>query len=172
MFGPDGSLRPIASDDLIVDEVLGNVFQIDYDGLSPAERAILTALAKQPINSAELSNVLGVRLNLLHNQLYGLQQLGLINRTNGVYQIANFFLQNWLETRRMQGAPDDVSRHTPSEDKATLSKKLGEARSNLNLIQERKAEYVLEVDMPLQLIKEERRLRDRIIDLEQQLNAK
>ena len=171
LFRPDGSLRPIESDDLIVDEALGSVFQTDYDGLSSAERAILIALAKQPAGPAELSQVLSIRLDLLRNHLYVLQQVGLISRTESTYQIANFFLQNWLETDRMQNSPNGARRYPPPEDKATLSKQLAEARNNLRLIEERKAQYVLEVDVPLQLVKEERRLKDRIAELEQQVSA-
>lgn len=46
---------------------------------------------------------------------------------------------------------------------------LAEARENLLLIQERKSEYVEETDIPLQLIKDERRLLKRIEQLERQL---
>jgi hypothetical protein len=171
LFKPDGSLRPIESDDLIVDEALGSVFQSDYDGFSSAERAILITLSKQPAGIDELARILGIHhLGLLNNQLHGLQQVGLISRTDGVYQIANFFLQNWLETGRMHDSLEGVSRHTLPEDKATLNRQIDEAHNNLRLIEERQAQYVLEVDVPLQLIKEERRLKDRIADLEQQLS--
>ena len=51
----------------------------------------------------------------------------------------------------------------------SLRRQLAEARTNLRLIEERKAEFVMGTDVPLQLIKEERRLRDRIAELEQQL---
>jgi hypothetical protein len=54
-------------------------------------------------------------------------------------------------------------------DRASLQLQLNEARTNLKLIEERTAEYVLEVDVPLQLIKEQRRLRERIAELERQL---
>jgi len=54
-------------------------------------------------------------------------------------------------------------------DIASLRRQLGEARENLCLIEERKSEYVIAVDVPLQLVKEERRLRERIAELERQL---
>ena len=57
------------------------------------------------------------------------------------------------------------------EDRASLERQLQSARENLRLIGDRKAEYVLEVDVPLQLIKEERRLRERVAELEQKLSA-
>jgi tetratricopeptide (TPR) repeat protein len=61
----------------------------------------------------------------------------------------------------------------------SLRRQLAEAEENLRLILERKAEYVLDVDVPLQLIKNERRLeveitglRERLIELAQaQLDA-
>jgi nucleotide-binding universal stress UspA family protein len=57
------------------------------------------------------------------------------------------------------------------EDLASLRRQLAEARENLRLIQERKAEYVLSTDVPLQIVKEERHLLDRIAELEQRLAA-
>jgi|GEM_PF-2434428 len=52
----------------------------------------------------------------------------------------------------------------------SLRKQLAEAEYNLRLIQERKSEYVLETDVPLQLIKEERRLLKLIEKLQQSIN--
>lgn len=48
---------------------------------------------------------------------------------------------------------------------------LAEARENLRLIQERKSQFVLETDIPLQLIKEEQRLLKRIEELEQSASS-
>lgn len=56
-------------------------------------------------------------------------------------------------------------------DETSLRRQLSEAEANLKLIQERKSQYVLEVDVPLQLIKEERNLLERITDLKRQLGA-
>jgi hypothetical protein len=52
----------------------------------------------------------------------------------------------------------------------TLRKQLAEARENLALILQRKAEYVLRTDVPLQLIKEERRLTRLVRDLEDEVD--
>jgi formylglycine-generating enzyme required for sulfatase activity len=60
---------------------------------------------------------------------------------------------------------------TDLPDKDSLQRQLAEAHENLRLIQERKAEFVLSTDVPLQLVKEERRLLDVIAELEQQLTA-
>ncbi len=57
------------------------------------------------------------------------------------------------------------------EDLSSLRRQLAEARENLRLIQERKDQYVLSTDVPLQLVKEERRWLDRIAELEQRLGA-
>ena len=51
----------------------------------------------------------------------------------------------------------------------SLHEQLTEAEENLRLIQERKAEYVLETDVPLLLIKDERRLEAQIADLRARL---
>ena len=51
----------------------------------------------------------------------------------------------------------------------SMQRQLAEAEENLRLIQERKAEYVLETDIPLQLVKEERRLESRIHWLERRI---
>jgi hypothetical protein len=55
-------------------------------------------------------------------------------------------------------------------DRVSVQRQLDSARENLRLIEERKAEYVLEVDIPMQLIKEERKLKERIAELEQKLS--
>ena len=53
-----------------------------------------------------------------------------------------------------------------ADDIASLRRQLEEALENLRLIEERKSQYVMAVDVPLQLVKEERRLRERIAELE------
>ena len=45
-----------------------------------------------------------------------------------------------------------------SEPIRSVREQLAAAGENLRLVQERKAEYVLETDVPLQLIREDRRL--------------
>jgi hypothetical protein len=57
------------------------------------------------------------------------------------------------------------------QNRTSLQRQLNEARANLQLIEERKAEFVMGTDVPLQLIKEERRLLDRIAALEAQLGS-
>lgn len=52
---------------------------------------------------------------------------------------------------------------------ASLEKQLSEAAENLQLIDERIAQYVQEVDVPLQLIKDQRRLQRWIARLQRQI---
>jgi hypothetical protein len=55
------------------------------------------------------------------------------------------------------------------DERASLERQLAEQRENLRLIEERKAMFVQETDIPPQLIKDERHTRQRIADLEQRL---
>jgi hypothetical protein len=57
----------------------------------------------------------------------------------------------------------------PPDEIASLQRQLKEAQENLRLIEERKAEYVLETDVPLQLLKEARHKREQIEALERKL---
>jgi 3'-phosphoadenosine 5'-phosphosulfate sulfotransferase (PAPS reductase)/FAD synthetase len=54
---------------------------------------------------------------------------------------------------------------------ASLVKQLSDAEENLRLIEERIAEYVQSVDVPLQLIKDQRRLQKQIARLRRQIAA-
>lgn len=53
-----------------------------------------------------------------------------------------------------------------SQDRASLEYQLAESYTSLRLIEERRAEFVQETDIPLTLIKNERRLRQRIAEIE------
>ena len=57
----------------------------------------------------------------------------------------------------------------PKEQLASLRRTLAEEEGNLLLIEEQKARYVLETEIPVTLIKEERRKRDRIAELVQRI---
>lgn len=50
-----------------------------------------------------------------------------------------------------------------------LRRQLAEDRENLRLVRERKSQYVIETDIPLQLIKAERSLLERIREKEQRI---
>ncbi len=49
----------------------------------------------------------------------------------------------------------------------SLQRQLDEVRENLRIVEEQKSKFVLETEMPLTLLKEERRLRVRLAELEQ-----
>lgn len=61
------------------------------------------------------------------------------------------------------------ARPAAAQERASLERQLAELRENLHLIEERKSQFVQETDIPLQLIKDERRVRNRIADLEKRL---
>jgi hypothetical protein len=60
--------------------------------------------------------------------------------------------------------------HPNVDDVFSLYVQSNEVRENLRLIQERKSQYVLEEDIPLQLIKNERQLLRHLTQLEQQID--
>jgi hypothetical protein len=57
------------------------------------------------------------------------------------------------------------------EDRESLERQLKDTRESLRLIEERKAKYVQETDVPLQYLKEEQRLKERAAELERKLSA-
>jgi len=60
-------------------------------------------------------------------------------------------------------------RESYPESAASLRRQLAEARANLQLVRERKSQYVQEVDVPLQLVREEHRLLKCLDALEREL---
>jgi hypothetical protein len=169
LFQRDGHLRPITADDLVVDETLSSSFQNDYDGLLPEERAILKALAHEPASPADLARTLKVQPGDVQHHLHEMTQTGLLSRHDGAYQVANFFLQNWLVTGRMQEPDADQFRDTAT--RRTIQRQRKQAADHLRLIEDRIAEYVVSTDVPLQLIKEQRYWRDRLAELEVRSHA-
>ena len=57
------------------------------------------------------------------------------------------------------------------EDRESLERQLKDLRESLQVIEEHKAKYVQEIDVPLQYLKEERRLRATIAELEAKLRG-
>jgi hypothetical protein len=72
----------------------------------------------------------------------------------------------WESLSKVEGPFLDPDQHEQIE---TLRHQLSEATENLHLIEERKAQYVMDVDIPLQLVKQERAHRQEIADLKKQL---
>lgn len=110
LFQSDGSLRPISSRDLAVDESLANVFQIDYNMLSQSEQSIVRALAEQTqANERGLQQSLKLERDDLRSYLRGLEQLGYVRHRDGQYQIASLFLGTWLSIGRFTKTPAVMS---------------------------------------------------------------
>lgn len=70
-------------------------------------------------------------------------------------------------TLRVMGAATDQT----AEQSRSLQRQLDEVEANIRLIEERMAEYVLGTDVPLQLIKEHRRLKEKRDQLLNDINA-
>lgn len=60
---------------------------------------------------------------------------------------------------------------TSAGEAHSLQRQLADARENLRLIEEHKARYVQEIDIPLQIIKDERRWKEQITEIEMKLGA-
>jgi hypothetical protein len=72
----------------------------------------------------------------------------------------------------VSAAPGPRGSGKPAErELASLRIQLEEARENLRLIRERKSQFVMETDVPLDLIKRERRLEEQIAEIEARLAA-
>jgi hypothetical protein len=117
-----------------------------------------------------------VRFRVRHDMLMGI---------DGFWQTAAFLLREMeqrgfteaveqkvmAEQRVIQDTKSgkDRDRGSYNLELVSLHRQLAEAKENLRLIRERKSEYVQEEDIPLQLIKNERRTQRRIDELEQQI---
>ncbi len=80
----------------------------------------------------------------------------------------------WVSVLRQFGQRGDNGAQPvkPSAGEAhSLQRQLADARENLRVIEEHKAQYVREVDIPLQDIKDERRLKEQITEIEKKLGA-
>jgi hypothetical protein len=74
-----------------------------------------------------------------------------------------------MTAERIEGVSGDEVRDAIASHVASLRHQLAQAEQNLRLIEERKAEYVLGVEVPLQLVKEEQETRARIARLQSRL---
>lgn len=170
-----GKLRSIAERDLAVDDRLSSLFEIDYETLLPDEQTILRALSKRDASSEQdLRSALELETEHLHRCLLELGRLGYVRYDNGSYWVASHYLRTWLEKflPRLPGALASAQPPAPltegasvSEDVALVQRQLAEARADLKLIEERISQYVLSTDVPLQLIKERRRLQELVARL-------
>ncbi len=101
LFQPDGRLRPIEDPDLIIDNLLDDVFRNHYESLSSNEQNVLDEISKQGTASKKkLLQLLKVSRDRLRSSLYNLEHLGDIRLSSTGYRIANHFLDTWLRMRR------------------------------------------------------------------------
>jgi hypothetical protein len=137
-----------------------------------------------------------LRDNLYRERLYGSTESTRAERAeinNGLNQLALAYLntnfndlcKSDFEVARATipnglAGEDELGRLNPDLDELSrgaergmhsLQRELTELQDSLRLIQERKAEYVISTEIPLGLIKEERRLLERIAELEQQIGT-
>ena len=74
-----------------------------------------------------------------------------------------------MAAEMIEGMPGSEVRDVTASQVASLRHRLAQAEQHLRLIEERKAEYVLGVEVPLQLVKEERETSARIARLRSSL---
>jgi hypothetical protein len=74
-----------------------------------------------------------------------------------------------MAAEMIEGMPGSEVRDVTASQVASLRRQLSQAEQNLRLIEERKTQYVLGVEVPLQLVKEERETRARIDRLRSRL---
>ncbi len=74
-------------------------------------------------------------------------------------------LKRLLFPREVPDTPSTM----PLEDRVSLLRQLEKQSENLRLIEERKSEYVQGTDVPMQLVKDERRIKAQIAELEARL---
>ena len=70
---------------------------------------------------------------------------------------------------RGEGPASGLMAHLSPAETTSLLRQRNEWRENLRLIEERKSQFVQDTDVPLQLLKDERKIRERIADLEARL---
>lgn len=89
-------------DRVLSEEALGDVFQQDYDNLSPGERAVLRRLAQSQAGEEELAQHAGLPAEGAHNLLVALAQVGLIQPADGGYRLGYELLGRWLRSGLVQ----------------------------------------------------------------------
>ncbi len=152
-------------------DVVSLCFKNDYESLSPDERRVLLELtaARTYQEIAAVSKVQD-----LHSALLTLEKLGFMKVYGGnQYGASSFFLMQWLRTNAPALRNEFETRGCESNNEVlrSLLKQLAQTKIHLLLIDERMGQYVLNTDVPLQLIKEKQGLEGRILDLSTQLHG-
>lgn len=159
LYQGDGSLRQIEEDDLVVDEILAGFFQIDFDHLSPGERAILLQVSEgRAMDEASLQAETQLPLGEVQTFTHSLTNLGYLKEEKGQFAVGNHFLARWLTANReglekekasevSDAAMQEVVRE---ERKISLEEQLRTHRANLRKLEERKARHGMDVPLALQ----------------------
>jgi DNA-binding CsgD family transcriptional regulator len=110
-----GTLREPASSDLLVPPALAELFRIDVAYLSPAEQAVLHALARLPAPQADdLQHATGLSGEAVQSFVQSMINLGYLRALpDGSWAVGNEFLARWLRSAPLD-APSTVT------DQATL----------------------------------------------------
>ncbi len=94
-----GYLRPITPEDTEPDHLLSGFFAVDFQHLTPIERRILLAVARETVIMdkdlyAKLGDLGPGRIN---NFLYGMNKLGYVRKIYGQWTVGNEFLRRWVQ---------------------------------------------------------------------------
>ncbi len=102
LFQEDGSLRPVAEEDLRVDPLLAGFFEHDFRQLTAAGRAIVLAVHRarliEPATLHAGRGSDGDNPAELAQRLDNLEAAGYLRRVYGRFAIGNLFLDNWLSS--------------------------------------------------------------------------
>lgn len=145
------------------------------------ERTKLRQIITQYFNAGELRTLcfdLGVDYDDLPGQGKTnkvIELIGYLQRRDRLPELVEMVRQlrpnaPWTEEQRQTGwASPSPQRIPPEQMRAkvkSLHRQLAEAKENLRLIEDRKAQYVMDVNIPLQLLKQERAQHKKITDLQ------
>jgi len=144
----------ITSDDLTPVDDLARYFQMDFDYLSPSERAILLAVAEgTAVDAPSLSETTGLPTRDVSLFLHTLTHLGYLREREGQLCLGNSFLERWLQNNRARlkiHEAGQVSDHTElgvirQERMASLRQQRDIHIKNLNRLEERAARHGMDV---------------------------
>lgn len=92
--------------------------------------------------------------------------IGSLQATNVIMGDANFDQRNsTFHVGGGAGQSEPARGDSKADVKTSLQRQIANIEANLLLIEERKSEYVLGTDVPMQIVKEERQLREKLAEL-------
>ena len=95
--------------------------------------------------------------------------IGSVQATNVVYGDATFDQRGSTFNAGGAGQSEPERGNSRADERASLQRQIASTEENLLLIEERKSEFVLGTDVPMQLLKEERQLRAKLAELKRRL---